>query len=74
MNSRALVPTVLILAVTLAVALGIGELLLRWVNLRLDGIVDRLGWGWGRQVILVLWGAAATDWLGRRRRLNLRRR
>jgi hypothetical protein len=25
-------------------------------------------------VILVLWGAAATDWLGRRRRLNLRRR
>lgn len=65
--ARRLAPTLLALALTLALALVLGEVLLRLVNGWLDGIVDRLGWGWARLAVVVLWAVGAGDRLHRSR-------
>jgi hypothetical protein len=54
--------TLIVLAATLLASLALGELALRALNAHLDGIVDHLGWAWGRVAILVLWALALHDW------------
>jgi hypothetical protein len=65
---------VLGLALGLVAWMGLGEIGLRLLDARLGGVVERIGWGWARLLLAVLFAAAASDWLARRRRPNLRRR
>ncbi len=62
--------TLIVVCGTLALSLGLGELALRFLNGYLDGIVDRLGWAWGRLAIVVLWALAIHDWFFSRWRKN----
>jgi hypothetical protein len=54
--------TLFVVFSTLALSLALGELVLRFLNTRLDGIVDHFGWAWGRIAVVVLWALALHDW------------
>lgn len=64
--------TLLVVSTTFLASMALGELALRYLNSRLDGIVDHFGWSWGRVAVAVLWALALHDWFfdrwGRRRR------
>jgi hypothetical protein len=73
-TSPPLAKTLGVLGLTLILAIGAGELVLRFLDGRFDGAVERLGWGWARLLVFALWVGFAADWIGRQRGLHLRKR